>query len=370
MAIKISILPLPFFFAVIICPKNRQSKSVVLPLFCGRSVHNLLKQLIIGRLTLPHNVVLAPLAGITNLPFRLLCREQGAACAFTEMVSVNGLVREGAKTMVLLKSRSADHPLGIQLFGDSPDDLAEAARMVEVHGDLLDINMGCPVRKVVGTGAGSALLKEPLKVAAIVRAVRKATRLPLTIKIRSGWHCGDDVFLEIGRIAEAEGCDAVTLHPRSRSQMFSGEAAWEQIRELKGALSIPVLGSGDLFTAGDALRMLSETGCDGVMIARGALGNPWIFRQIRSMADSGDANAVTPFERADMIMRHLALFSGECGAAVAAREMKKHIGWYARGFAGAADIRRSANSAHSADDIRALAERIRCLPAACEHAIH
>ena len=182
----------------------------------------MLKPLKIGGLVLPHNVVLAPLAGITNLPFRILCRREGAALAFTEMVSVNGLVREGVNTLALLKSSPEDRPLGIQLFGDTPESLAEAARMVEGYGDLLDINMGCPVRKVVGTGAGSALLREPGKIAAIIRAVRAATSLPLTVKIRSGWHCGDDTFREIGRIAEAEGCDAITLHPRSRSQMFSG----------------------------------------------------------------------------------------------------------------------------------------------------
>lgn len=310
-----------------------------------------------------HNVVLAPLAGITNLPFRLICRRQGAALAFTEMVSVNGLVREGTKTLALLKSCAEDRPLGIQLFGDKPTDLAEAARMVESYGDLLDINMGCPVRKVVGTGAGSALLQDPLKVAAIVRAVRAATRLPLTIKIRSGWHCGDDVYPEIARIAEAEGCDAVTLHPRSRSQMFSGQANWDQIRLIKAALSIPVLGSGDLFSAADCRRMLQETGCDGIMIARGALGNPWIFRQTIELARQGHCNPVSTAERADMIAAHLALFTAEFGEAVAVREMKKHIGWYARGFAGASEIRRAANSAHSSSDILALTERVR---AACD----
>ena len=328
----------------------------------------MLNSLTIGSLVLAHNVVLAPLAGITNLPFRLICRSEGAAMAFTEMVSVNGLVREGIKTLALLKSCTEDRPLGIQLFGDSPADLAEAARMVEGYGDLLDINMGCPVRKVVGTGAGSALLQEPLKIAAIVRAVRAATSLPLTIKIRSGWHCGDDVYPEVARIAEAEGCDAVTLHPRSRSQMFSGQANWDHIRAMKAALSIPVLGSGDLFTAPDCLRMLQKTGCDGIMIARGALGNPWIFRQTIELAEQGRFAPVSAAERADTIANHLALFTKECGEAVAVREMKKHIGWYAKGFAGASDIRRAANSAHTTSDILALTERIRAVSDAPNHA--
>jgi len=318
----------------------------------------MLKPLTIGTLVLAHNVVLAPLAGITNLPFRLICRREGASMAFTEMVSVNGLVRDGVRTRALLNSSPDDRPLAIQLFGDSPADLARAAGMVAGCGDLIDINMGCPVRKVVGTGAGSALLQEPLRIAAIVRAVRAATSQPLTIKIRSGWQSGDDVYLEVARIAEAEGCDAVTLHPRSRNQMFSGQADWSQIRALKAAISIPVLGSGDLFTAHDCLRMLRETGCDGVMIARGALGNPWIFRQVHDLSATGNCSSITSSERADTIIRHLSIFIEECGEAVAVRELKKHIGWYARGFAGASEIRRAANAVRSKADIVTLSERI------------
>jgi nifR3 family TIM-barrel protein len=328
----------------------------------------MLKPLTIGSLALRHNVVLAPLAGITNLPFRLICRQEGASLAYTEMVSVNGLVREGIKTLALLKSSAADRPLGIQLFGDNPADLAEAARMVEGYGDLLDINMGCPVRKVVGTGAGSALLQEPRKIAAIVRAVRAATTLPLTIKIRSGWHCGDNVFQEVGRIAEAEGCDAVTLHPRSRSLMFSGQADWSQLAEMKEALSIPVLGSGDLFTPEDCLRMLGSTGCDGIMIARGALGNPWIFRQVRDLDQSGRFTPVSTAERADIIEKHLNLLIDDRGETIAVREMKKHIGWYAKGFTGASEIRRAANAACSIQDILSLTERMRSIPDITDHA--
>ena len=322
----------------------------------------MLKPLKIGDLLLPHNVVLAPLAGITNLPFRILCRREGAALAFTEMVSVNGLVREGVNTLALLKSSSDDRPLGIQLFGDTPESLAEAARMVEGYGDLLDINMGCPVRKVVGTGAGSALLREPGKIAEIIRAVRAATRLPLTVKIRSGWHCGDDTYREIGRIAEAEGCDAITLHPRSRSQMFSGVASWDHLKELKGSVSIPVLGSGDLFTAEDCLRMIQETGCDGVMIARGSLGAPWIFRQVMELAEHGTVTPVTNLQRVEAMRQHLELFCREAGEAVAVREMKKHVGWYARGFAGAAEIRRTCNAARELQDLHTLMERIAAIP--------
>ena len=302
--------------------------------------------------------MLAPLAGITNLPFRLICRQAGAALAYTEMVSVNGLVREGIKTMALLKRSREDTPLGIQLFGDTPQDLAEAARMVDGFGELLDINMGCPVRKVVGTGAGSALLKEPLKIAAIIKAVRAVTRLPLTIKIRSGWHCGDDSYLETGRIAEAEGCDAITLHPRSRSQMFGGSADWNHLKELKEHLAIPVIGSGDLFSPEDCLRMVCETGCDGIMIARGAMGAPWIFRQVQELALHGKTTSVTNIERADFIRRHLELYIAEFSEDIAIREIKKHVGWYAKGFPGAAEIRRESNSARCNADILELIKKI------------
>lgn len=322
----------------------------------------MLKPLKIGSLTLAHNVVLAPLAGITNLPFRIICRRLGAALAFTEMLSVNGLVRSGANTLALLKSDAEDHPLGVQLFGEAPNDLAEAARMVEGSCELLDLNMGCPVRKVVGTGAGSALLREPLKVAAIIRAIRSATSLPLTVKIRSGWSHGNTNFSEIADIAQSEGCDAVSFHPRSRSQMFTGRADWAQIGELKTRLSIPVIGSGDLFTAQDCHRMMKETGCDGVMVARGALGAPWIFRQIRELQENGAATPVTNTERAAIVRAHLDLYLQACGEDIACREMKKHIGWYARGFPGAADIRREANHSRSTGSIRALADRISLIP--------
>lgn len=320
---------------------------------------SLLRPLQIAGLTLPHNLLLAPLAGITNHVFRLICRQQGACLAFTEMVSVNGMVREGGKTLALLASSAEDRPLGVQLFGNSPDLLAQAAAMVADQADLVDINMGCPVRKVVGTGAGSALLQDTGQIASIIRAVRKATGLPLTIKIRSGWQCGDDTWQEVGRIAEAEGCDAITLHPRSRAQMFNGQADWSQIRQLKQTVRIPVIGSGDLFTADDCSRMLADTGCDGLMVARGALGNPWIFRQTLELLQGRPVQTVTAAERMAVAERHLNLFSDYAGEAVAVREMKKHLGWYIHGVPGAAALRRTVNLAHGKDDLLALISQIR-----------
>ena len=315
---------------------------------------SLLQPLRIGAVALPHNIMLAPLAGVTNLPFRLICRRQGASLAFTEMISVNGMVREGEKTRALLKSCREDRPLGVQLFGDDPHTLASAARMVADQADLLDINMGCPVRKVVASGAGSALLKDVARIAAIIRGVRAATRLPLTIKIRSGWQCGEQVYQEVGRIAEGEGCDAITLHPRSRSQMFTGQADWSLLARLKETVGIPVIGSGDLFSPEDCCRMLRETGCDGVMIARGALGNPWIFSQTLALLTGRQPQPVTPLERAGIAEQHLQLQIEAMGEVAAVREMKKHLGWYIHGVPGAAALRRSVNNAQSAEDVRTV----------------
>jgi nifR3 family TIM-barrel protein len=297
----------------------------------------------IGSLELADNLLLAPMAGITNLSMRLLAREQGASLCFTEMVSVNGLVRDGEKSFALMRGVPADRPLGLQLFGDDPDLLAEGARLSAGYGDLIDINMGCPVRKVVGSGAGSALLQNPGKVGAIIAAVRRATSLPLTVKIRSGWSADSLNYLLIGRIAQEEGADAVTLHPRTRSQMFEGRADWQHIALLKNALTIPVIGSGDLFTAEDVCAMLRETGCDGVMIARGALGNPWIFRESLALQRGQEKNPPSPEEKYAVAMRHLARFIDNSSERVAVREMRKHLCWYARGVQGAAQFRSAVN---------------------------
>lgn len=311
----------------------------------------MITRITIGSLRLTNNLILAPMAGITNLPMRLMARECGAGLCFTEMISVNGLVREGKKTFELLRSEPKDRPLGIQLFGDEPGVMAEAARLVAGYGDLIDINMGCPVRKVVDNGAGSALLREPHKVAAIIRAVRHATELPLTIKIRTGWKAEEPSFLEIARIAEEEGCDAISLHPRSRAQMFEGKADWSKIKALKAHVKIPVIGSGDIFTARDVVAMLEETGCDGVMIARGGLGNPWVFREALQMMDGREPIASTPSERATMALRHLQLFVDLSGERVALREMRKHLAWYAKGLPNASQFRDMINRIDAKEEL-------------------
>jgi nifR3 family TIM-barrel protein len=310
----------------------------------------------IGHLKLANNVILAPMAGITDLPYRRIMKGFGAGLVFTEMVSANGLIRAGRRTRELLRSVDEERPLGIQLFGEDPAILARAAELVHDDGELLDLNLGCPVNKVVRSGAGSALLRDPAKVGRIVAAVRRATDLPLSVKIRSGWDHGSINFLEIGRIAVDEGAEAVALHPRPRSQGFSGHADWEQIGRLKSALPVPVIGSGDIFTAADALAMFEETGCDAVMIGRGGYGNPWLIREILTLQQGGVAIPPTPGERLDVALRHLDLFLETFGEARAARDMRKHLCWYCRGLAGAATFRSAVNHAHSAADLRRLAE--------------
>ncbi len=306
----------------------------------------------IGRLHLSNNIVLAPMAGITDLPYRLIMKRFGAGLVFTEMVSANGLIRAGRRTRELLRSDPAERPLGIQLFGADPAVLAEAARLVGDAGDLLDLNLGCPVNKVVRSGAGSALLRDPLKIGRIVAAVVRASELPVTVKIRSGWDAESVTFLEVGRIAEAEGAAAVTLHPRTRAQGFGGHADWRQIAELKAALHIPVLGSGDIFRAEDALAMLATTGCDGIMIGRGGYGNPWLIRDIRQLQAGGLPLPPTPRERLEVARDHLEQFVNRFGAAKAAQVMRKHLCWYSRGLDGAAGFRTRVNHAGSLDELR------------------
>ena len=309
----------------------------------------------IGSLQIENRVILAPMAGITDLPYRLLMKQFGAGLVFSEMVSAKGLIHAGKRTRELLTSRPEEKPLGIQLFGSEPDSLAEAARLVEDDGELVDINLGCPVNKVVKDGSGSALMKDPDRVARIVAAVRAATNKPLTIKIRSGWDNSSRNFIEIGKIAASEGADAVTLHPRTRAQGFGGHSSWQDIEQLKNALPIPVIGSGDIFTAADAARMAAETGCDAVMIGRGGYGNPWLIRDaIRTLNGESGLSAPTPDERRQVALQHQQLQIEIFGENKALYEMRKHLCWYARGLQGAAAFRAAVNRAATIEEQKEL----------------
>ena len=312
----------------------------------------------LGTLKLDNPVFLAPMASITDLPYRTIMKRFGAGLVYSEMVSAKGLIYAGARTRELLRSSPEEKPLAAQLFGSEPEALAEATKLLRGAGELIDLNLGCPVNKVVRSGAGSALLKNPGQVKAIVQAVRAATDLPLTIKIRSGWDLQTINFLEIGRIAEGEGVDAITLHPRTRNQGFSGHSEWDHIRQLKDALSIPVIGSGDILTAMDAVKMIETTGCDAIMIGRASYGNPWLVRDtVQLLKGEPPFPAPTLQERKLTALTHQDLqveFAGERNALYV---MRKHFCWYVRGLKGAANFRAAINQASTLTAQRELLEQ-------------
>ncbi len=264
--------------------------------------------LTIGKLHLKNWLIMAPMSGKTNLPFRLIVKKMGVGLVITEMISAVGLSRGQAKTNDYLDSHPAERPVAAQLFGSDPDTMAISARIVAERGmDIVDINMGCPAKKVVKTGSGAALMRDPKKVAKILSAVRESTSIPLTVKIRAGWSPEEANALEIARIIEGSGADGIFIHPRFASQGFSGKADWTLIARIKRALKIPVIGNGDITEPSLALKMSSETSCDGVMIGRAALTNPWIFKQILEMEEEGNFNTPDLDERYRLIMEHYLL---------------------------------------------------------------
>ncbi|MDY0190137.1 MAG: tRNA dihydrouridine synthase DusB [Desulfuromonas sp.] len=307
--------------------------------------------LTIKTLNLENNVVLAPMAGITNSPYRQINQRAGAALTYSEMISANGLIRDGKRTLELLKRHSSEAPFAVQLFGEDPKVLAEAAKISSDYGELLDLNMGCPVKKVVRSGAGSALLQNPSLVAAAISAIRRASSLPLTIKFRSGWDKSSINFLDIGKIAEQSGADALILHPRTRCQGFSGHSNWDHITQLKQAVSIPVIGSGDINCAQDAITMLQTTGCDGVMIGRGAYGNPWLITDILRLQCGEQPLPISLQQRLKTIMEHLELHKEIFGEHKTVTDMRKHLCWYSRSMNGASEFRSQVNRIHSYADL-------------------
>jgi tRNA-dihydrouridine synthase B len=296
---------------------------------------------------------LAPLAGISNLPFRLIARAQGCALAYTEMISSNGLVRKTAKTYEYLKTCADDRPLGAQIFGADPQVMAEAACSVAQSGvDLIDINMGCPVKKVIKTGAGAVLMRNPDLVARLVDAVKKAVSIPVTVKIRSGWNRGSINAVEIARIAEACGADAITVHARTADQGYSGHADWKIIAEVKKAMKIPVIGNGDIRQPQDAVRMLAETSCDAVMVGRGALGNPWIFKGIFQALNGQEIDYLPGLnQRLQMIENHWKMETEFLGVRLAGKSFRKQILWYTKGLDNSHKFRELAGKLKDDEDI-------------------
>lgn len=296
----------------------------------------------IGSLTLENPTIMAPLAGITDLPWRLMARAGGCALVCSEMISANGLCHGSRKTLKMLDSRPAEKPFSVQLFGSDAAIVADAARMVEDAGaDLVDINFGCAVRKILKTGSGAALMKAPMRAAALLAAVRRVVRIPLTIKIRSGWDVGGAQALEIARIAEDCGVDAVCVHPRSAAQGFRGQADWSVIRRVKAALKVPVIGNGDIVLPADAVRMLRQTGCDAVMIGRAAVGNPWIFSQVLACLEGAPVEAVGLKRRIAGMQAYVSACIDYYGEMHACRMLRSRLGWFVKGLPHAAGFRES-----------------------------
>ena len=287
----------------------------------------------IGSIELENNLVMAPLAGISDLPFRLLIKENGCGLVYSEMISANGLVYGSGKTRKMLDSHPAEKPLAVQIFGADPEIMAEAAGMVSAAGaDILDINFGCSVKKIVKTGAGAALMREPARAESLLKAVRKAVAIAVTIKIRSGWDRTGSQALQIARIAEDSGIDAVAVHPRSATQGFRGRADWEVIRSVKSGIKLPVIGNGDIVNARDALQMEAETGCDAVMIGRAAIGRPWIFSRILALKAGRSLPPVAFEDRIDTMRRYVGAAVQYHGEETACRMLRSRLGWFSKGM--------------------------------------
>jgi len=308
----------------------------------------------IGLLEIRGFTALAPLAGVTDIPFRLICREMGAPVVFSEMVSSEGLVRGSKTTNRYLEFLEEERPIALQLFGADPETMRTAAQIIEkkCSPDIIDVNFGCPVKKIIKKDAGSALLKNPLLMGRIVKAVSDSVSIPVTAKIRSGWDENHKPVSEIGKILEESGIAAITLHARTRSQQFSGKAQWDEIRTLKEAVSVPVIGNGDVMTPYDARQMLHETGCDLVMIGRGSMGNPWIFREVEHYLLTG---TILPppatAERIDACIRQCRLSVKLYGKVSASNTMKKHTAWYIKGLPDSAKIKQQLFLSRSIDEM-------------------
>lgn len=319
-----------------------------------------LRKLKIGNVTLENNVILAPMAGVSDLPFRLLCSEQGAGLAGMEMISAKAILYNNKNTSALMEIHPEEGPVSLQLFGADGEIISEMAKRIEERPfAILDINMGCPVPKVVNNGEGSALMKNPALAEGIIAKTVKAIRKPVTVKIRKGFDETHVNAVEMAKAAEAAGAAAIAVHGRTREQFYSGKADWDIIGEVKRAVSIPVIGNGDVVDGESAKRLLATTGCDGVMIGRAARGNPWIFREVIGYLEDGrTVDRPKPQEVKETILRHAVLQLQYKGEYTGIREMRKHISWYTAGYPHSARFRGKINAIEKMEELREGVEEI------------
>ena len=313
-------------------------------------------ELQIGNVKLENDLILGPMAGVTDLPFRLLCKEQGAGLLCMEMVSAKGIMYNNKNTKFLLTIDKRERPVSLQLFGSDPDIISEQAKRIEeLPFDILDINMGCPVPKIVNNGDGSALMKNPLLAGEIIEKTARAIQKPVTVKIRKGFDEEHINAVEMAHIAQESGAAAIAVHGRTREQYYSGKADWEIIRKVKEAVKIPVIGNGDVWTPQDAIDMRKQTGCDGVMIGRGAQGNPWIFKQILHYEQTGELlEKPSPQEVTEMILRHAKMQMEFKGEYTGMREIRKHAAWYTAGYKNSAKLRGKINETETYEELKEL----------------
>lgn len=311
----------------------------------------------IGNIKLQNNIFLAPMAGVTDKTYRTICKEMGAGLVFTEMVSSKGLYYEDEKTKKLTSIAEKERPVAIQIFGSDPYVMSEVVKKYinpRDDIDILDINMGCPAPKVVKNGDGAALLKNPPLIKKILKKVVKVSTKPVTIKIRTGWDINNINGIEIAKIAEEEGVSAITVHGRTRDMFYSGKANWEYIGKIKNSVNIPVIGNGDIFEPIDAVNMMEYTGCDGVAIGRGAMGNPWIFKRINLLIEGKDDVKPSNIDRINMAIKHLNMVCDIKGEKIGIREMRKHIAWYLKGMRDSNKIKNIINSLESKQEIEKI----------------